>query len=95
MKALPYLGFDGECAEAFRFSHLMGSDAPPDWHATPQGLSVSLHVTDVGEAERIFAALSDGGSVEMPIGKTFWAERFGMATDRFGIPWMVNCAPET
>ena len=40
-------------------------------------------------------AFRDGGTIEMPIGRTFWAERFGMATDRFGIAWMINCAPES
>ena len=40
--------------------------------------------------ERVFAALAEGGSVQMPIGETFWAERFGMAVDRFGTPWMIN-----
>src|SRR5204863_252001 len=44
------------------------------------------------EAERIFATLADGGQVTMPVQETFWAHRFGMVTDRFGTPWMVNCA---
>jgi PhnB protein len=70
---------------------LMGSDSPPDRHATPQGFAVSLNLADLGEAERIFAALSAGGSVQMPLQETFWANRFGMCTDRFGVPWMVNC----
>jgi uncharacterized glyoxalase superfamily protein PhnB len=43
------------------------------------------------EAERIFQALSENGKVHTPIGQTFWAERFGMLVDQFGIPWMVNC----
>jgi PhnB protein len=43
------------------------------------------------EAERIFHEMSDGGKVQMPIGETFWARRFGMLTDKYGIPWMVNC----
>ena len=71
---------------------LMGSDAPPNWYEKPQGASVSLDVPSPAEADRIFAALAEGGNVRMPIAKTFWAERFGMLTDRFGIPWMVNCA---
>lgn len=69
---------------------LMGSDAPPGQFQRAQGLSVALQVDDPAEAERIFAALADGGQVTMPIQKTFWAERFGMVTDRFGTPWMVN-----
>ena len=70
---------------------LMGSDAPPDHYAKPQGISVSLHVKTPAEAERIFQALSDGGKINMPLQQTFWSERFGMFEDRFGIPWMVNC----
>lgn len=52
-------------------------------------------VFDVGtpeEAERIFAALSAGGNVEMPMQETFWAHRYGITVDRFGVPWMINCA---
>ena len=70
---------------------LMGSDAPPDHFEKPRGLSVALHVDDPKDAERIFAALADNGSVRMPIQETFWARRFGMLTDKFGIPWMINC----
>ena len=44
------------------------------------------------EAERVFRALADNGTVTMPLQETFWAKRCGMCTDRFGIPWMVNCA---
>ena len=46
---------------------------------------------DPAQAERIFNALADGGSVQMPIAETFWAVRFGMVTDRYGTPWMINC----
>lgn len=132
MRVIPYLNFDGQCAEAFRFyervlggtieammTHgdspiagdvpsewhdrimharlvvrgqvLMGSDSPPGHHHTPQGMSVSLHVDDPADAERIFHALAEDGTVTMPIQRTFWAERFGMLVDRFGTPWMVNC----
>ena len=70
---------------------LMGSDAPPRRYDEPRGLSVSLQVKDPAEAERIFRALAEKGSVRMPLDKTFWAQRFGMLVDRFGIPWMVNC----
>jgi len=70
---------------------LMASDAPPDHFHKPQGFSVSLTFTDPAEAERKFTALCDGGSVNMPFGKTFFSRGFGMGTDRFGIPWMVNC----
>jgi PhnB protein len=70
---------------------LMGSDAPPDRYEAPKGFSLSLQLTDVGEAERVFRDLSNGGTVVMPLAPTFWAARFGMLVDRFGIPWMVNC----
>jgi PhnB protein len=71
---------------------LMGSDAPPDRFQKQQGFSMSVHVDQAAEAERVFAALAEKGEVRMPIQKTAWAEKFGMLTDQFGIPWMVNCA---
>ena len=70
---------------------LMGSDAPPEQYEPAKGFSVTVSVDQPAEADRIFEALSEGGSVRMPIQKTFWALRFGMLTDRFGIPWMINC----
>jgi PhnB protein len=70
---------------------IMGADAPPQHYDEPQGFSISISVEDVAEVERIFHELSAGGSVRMPLQKTFWAERFGMFTDRFDIPWMINC----
>jgi PhnB protein len=73
---------------------LMGSDAPPDHFNKPQGFSVSLTVSDPTAAERKFKALLEGGSVNMPFGKTFFSRGFGMGTDQFGIPWMVYCPPE-
>ncbi|MEO8737207.1 MAG: VOC family protein [Edaphobacter sp.] len=132
MQMDPYLFFNGNCEEAFKFyeqlfggkieammTHegtpaeehtpsewrkkilharmvvgdrvLMGSDAPPDHSEKPQGFSVSLQITDPAEAERIFNALSKSGTIGMPFQQTFWAYRFGMVVDRFGIPWMVNC----
>jgi PhnB protein len=75
-------------------SVLMASDAPPGHFERPQGFSVSLHFTDVAEAERVFNALAEGGKVNMPFSETFWAVRFGMLVDRFGIPWMVNVGKE-
>lgn len=70
---------------------VMGSDAPAGRYTRPQGFSVALGVDAPAEAERIFAALSEGGHVGMALQETFFAARFGMAVDRFGIPWMVNC----
>jgi PhnB protein len=132
MQISPYLNFDGQCAEAFRFyeqvlggkiemmmtfgespmagevppaahdrvmhvsmtaggQNLMGSDSPPEMYQRPQGLYVSLHYDTAEEGARVFNALAEGGTVVMPFEKTFWAEGFGMLTDRFGTPWMVNC----
>src|SRR5262245_33428559 len=57
-----------------------------------QGFTLSLTVADEAEAERRFKALSDGGQVHMPLGKTFFSPAFGMVADRFGVPWMVYVA---
>jgi PhnB protein len=70
---------------------LMGSDAPAGRYEEPQGFSVSLGIETPEEAERIFKALSEKGKVIMPMEETFWAHRFGMMVDQFGIPWMINC----
>ncbi len=70
---------------------LMASDAPPEHYHKPEGFRVSLMIPDPQQAERTFANLAEGGSVTMPIQETFWARRFGMLVDRFGIPWMINC----
>ena len=70
---------------------VMGSDGPGGHYNKPQGFAVNIDVGTPEEAERIFAGLSEGGNVGMPIQETFWAKRFGMVTDRFGTPWMVNC----
>jgi PhnB protein len=71
---------------------LMGSDCPPDRYSKPQGLNVMLGIETPEEAERVFKALSEKGTVTMPFEETFWAKRFGMVTDQFGTPWMINCA---
>jgi len=70
---------------------LMASDAPPPHQEKPEGFYVSLVVKQPAEAERFFHALADKGTVRMPIQETFWAIRFGMLVDQFGIPWMINC----
>ncbi len=70
---------------------LMGGDAPPGQFEPPRGFAVGLHIGEVKEAERVFYALAEKGRVTMPLQETFWAIRFGMLTDRFGIPWLVNC----
>src|SRR5688572_16463947 len=74
---------------------LMGSDVPPGMPVPQGGCSVSIQCTGRAEAGRLFAALMEGDAkVIMPLGETFWAKRFGMGTDRFGTPWMVNCSKE-
>jgi PhnB protein len=70
---------------------LMASDAPPDRYEAMKGIMVTLGIDEPGEAERIFHALSENGTVQMPIQETFWARRFGMLVDQFGTPWMINC----
>jgi PhnB protein len=133
VQLVPYLNFNGNCAEAFRFyervlggkievllTHadspiaaqvppewkdrvlharlvvgdqvLLASDAPPEKYAPPRGIYAFVGVDTPEEAERVFAALSGGGTITMPFGPTFWASAFGMCVDRFGIGWMVNCS---
>jgi PhnB protein len=62
---------------------------PPGQYSKPAGVGVTLSVESDADAERIFKALCADGSVGMPIGETFFAHRFGMVTDRYGIPWMI------
>jgi PhnB protein len=71
---------------------LMASDCPPDRpYEGIKGCSVSIAVDSIAEGERIFNALKEGGTVQMPYERTFWAARFGMLVDQFGVPWMINC----
>jgi PhnB protein len=70
---------------------LMGGDVTPSDYQAPRGFSMSLALQDTGTADRMFRALAEGGTVLVPLAETFWAARFGMVTDRFGIPWMINC----
>ena len=70
---------------------LMGADVAPEQYETPKGFSISLQIKSTAHAERIFQDLAKEGRVVMPLEKTFWAERFGMVVDRFGIPWLINC----
>lgn len=134
MQINPYLVFNGNCEEAFRFyanclraelavlqrfgdtpgceglpaaqrdkimhvrlqagdQVLMASDNHPDHpYDGIKGCSIALSVDQADEADRIFNELSQGGTVVMPMQETFWAKRFGMLTDRFGVPWMINGA---
>ncbi len=131
MRIQPYLGFNGQCDEAFvlyekvlggkivarhtfgsspmaaqigaewadKVMHmgmqvgdqmLLGCDAPPPHYDRPEGLRVCLESRDAAEGERVYAALSEGGQIEMPLQETFWSVKFAMFRDRFGTPWMIN-----
>jgi PhnB protein len=72
---------------------IMGSDNPPTMQSSMvnEVVTVCYFVPNADEAERVFKALSDKGEVRMPLQQTFFAHRFGMALDRFGVKWMVNC----
>ncbi|WP_193200744.1 VOC family protein [Nostoc sp. MG11] len=70
---------------------LMGSDSPSEQYEEPKGFSVSISLNNQVEAERIFQVLAESGTVRLPLEKTFWANRFGMLVDQFGISWMINC----
>ncbi|WP_297325089.1 VOC family protein [Nitrosomonas sp.] len=85
-------GFENKVMHAsFRIENnvIMASDGCEEGQRF-SGFSLSLAVATEAEADRFFAALSDGGQVQMPLEKTFWSPRFGMLTDRFGISWMIN-----
>jgi PhnB protein len=69
---------------------LMGADVVPERYEAPKGFSLSIHVNSAQEADRVFQELGKGGRVVLALEKTFWAERFGMVVDRFGVPWMIN-----
>ena len=70
---------------------LFGADTAPDHYEEPKGFSLSLQLKRTADAEEIFRELAEGGRVVVPLEKTFWAARFGMVVDRFGIPWLINC----
>jgi PhnB protein len=73
-------------------STIMASDGRCQGQLNFGGFSLSLTAPDVAEADRIFAALSEGGNVIMPLSKTFWSQKFGMLTDQFGVGWMITMA---
>jgi PhnB protein len=75
----PLMVSDGGCNSAARFG----------------GFAVSLPAADPAQAQRYFDALADGGSVQMPIGPTFWSPAFGVVQDRFGVSWMIGVQTET
>jgi PhnB protein len=79
---------------AFRIgeTQLMADDGMDDKVAEYKGMTLAIEVADDTEAKRVFTAMSEGGKVTMPLMKTFWTSSFGMLTDKFGVPWMVNVA---
>jgi PhnB protein len=70
---------------------LMASDAGPDRFKPMQGAMVTLNIPEPDEADRVYQALTEGGTEIMPMMETFWAHKFGVFVDRFGTQWMVNC----
>lgn len=132
LQPIPYVAFDGNCADAMRFyaqvldgklqmltfgQSPMADQAPKDAHNrimharltfegngslyagdSPPGMpyqgihgaSLTLNFDVIERAEQVFGALAEGGKVTMPFSPTFWAKRFGMLTDKFGCPWIVN-----
>jgi PhnB protein len=71
---------------------LMASDGFCSGQPDFRGMSLSIAADTVADAERMFNALADGGTVQMPLAQTFWAPKFGMVADRFGLGWMVSVA---
>lgn len=69
---------------------VMASDCRCEGESKFEGFSLSLTVTTESEADHYFAALAEGGKVDMPLAQTFWSPRFGVVSDRFGVSWMVN-----
>lgn len=70
---------------------IIGGDPPPDRYQEPRGFELVLQMDDPIAAERVFRDLAEGGTVGMPLQETFWASRFGVLVDRFGIRWSINC----
>ncbi|TVP49686.1 MAG: hypothetical protein EA345_06415 [Halomonas sp.] len=77
-----------------RGRRLMGADMAADCYTPPQGVAVQLEYQDIAQAARTFAQLAEGGKITMPFEATFWSPGFGMATDRFGVQWMINVSSE-
>ena len=70
---------------------LLGADVTPDRYQVPRGVSLCLQLSDTNDAERVFQQLGANGRIIVPLAQTFWAARFGMVMDRFGITWLINC----
>ena len=87
-----------EWSEKILFSRLVvgtativAGDVPAGSYVQPAGFNLMLNVENQTEGQRIFEALAEGGNVRFPLQKTFWATAYGQVTDRFGIPWEINC----
>lgn len=73
-------------------SYLMGSDIPEEHYQKPAPTcQIAIGIKDPAEAEKVFNALSEGSTIHMPLQETFWAQKFGMLTDRYGFGWMISC----
>jgi PhnB protein len=70
---------------------IMGCDMPPGTYERPQGFEIDLPVKDPATAARLFETLARGGRIKQPLQETFWAHRYGVLVDQFGIPWSINC----
>ena len=73
---------------------VMASDGRCQGRPSFQGFALSLTAPNDAEAERLFAALAEGGQVQMPLARTFFSSRFGMVADRFGVSWMIYVEPQ-
>ena len=71
-------------------TQLMAEDGLGDKAAEFKGMTLAIEAADDAEAKRVFTALGEGGKVTMALMKTFWTSSFGMLTDKFGVPWVVN-----
>lgn len=70
---------------------LYGADVFPGRYQAPAGFHIAISVDEPTEAEKVFGGLSEGGTIEMPLQKTFWARAYGIVVDRFGVSWEINC----
>jgi PhnB protein len=75
----------------FNGQSIAGADTVGGPHPPIQGVYLILEPDSIAEAERLFTALASGGHIDMPLAETFWAARYGMVRDRFGVPWEINC----
>lgn len=78
---------------SIRGTTLFASDGMCQGKPEFKGISLALETASDAEAEKLFAALGDGGQVQMPMTPTFFSSRFGMVADRFGVSWMITVAP--